>query len=349
MAKVSILTFHHANNYGAVLQSYGLFKAIHEMGHDVNVIDYRPLTARLHYGGHWPHQPLELFKTAMFRLGFYRFRHKYLSLSPTYLTFDDMSKLSLDMDYVICGSDQVWNIKSYRGFDPAFFLNFIKEQRPQRISYAASFGNTEDLGDHGTYIKELLMSFSHISVRDHGSKMLVENLIGRPVEHVLDPCFMTDFVDITPSPIIKHPYILFYCFSYCGNMDYIMHVSNELKRHFGIPVIYIGANVAGCKSLLPSPIQWLSLMRYAAFVCTNSFHGLCFSLINRKQFIVLRNNGKMSRLEDLLNLTGLTDRLVFDTSTLSAALRAHIDYRVVSRQIETARHCSFNFLHKSLD
>jgi len=40
--KVGILTFQFAYNYGAVLQCFGLQRALEELGVDVEVIHYRP-------------------------------------------------------------------------------------------------------------------------------------------------------------------------------------------------------------------------------------------------------------------------------------------------------------------
>ena len=40
--KIGILTFHSAYNFGAVLQCYALFSTLTELGHNVEVIDYRP-------------------------------------------------------------------------------------------------------------------------------------------------------------------------------------------------------------------------------------------------------------------------------------------------------------------
>ena len=40
--KTGILTFHAAHNYGAVLQAYALQEYLKKLGHEVEVIDYRP-------------------------------------------------------------------------------------------------------------------------------------------------------------------------------------------------------------------------------------------------------------------------------------------------------------------
>ena len=39
--RIGIVTFHRAVNYGAVLQTWALYKFLADLGHDVNVIDYR--------------------------------------------------------------------------------------------------------------------------------------------------------------------------------------------------------------------------------------------------------------------------------------------------------------------
>ena len=40
--KIGILTFHWATNYGAILQCYALQTYLENLGHDVEVIDYKP-------------------------------------------------------------------------------------------------------------------------------------------------------------------------------------------------------------------------------------------------------------------------------------------------------------------
>ena len=47
--KIGILTFHHTANYGAVLQSFALSTFIRSLGHDVEIIDYRPREAEEFY------------------------------------------------------------------------------------------------------------------------------------------------------------------------------------------------------------------------------------------------------------------------------------------------------------
>lgn len=349
MARAGILTFHHANNYGAVLQAYGLLKAIKALGHEVQVIDYRPLAARQYYEGPLPRRPRQFFRELRFRRRFDAFRRQHLNLTRTYLTREDLERTPPELDHIVCGSDQVWNVSatSYRGYDPAFFLGFLEGDEPRRISYAATFGGTEmsDFGDNKAAICSHLSSFHHLSVRDRKSRSMLHELIQRDAEHVLDPCFLTDYRSITPPRLIKSPYLLAYCFrSTPASNDTVQRVSRKL----GIPIISIKAYFDGATLVHPGPLQWLSLMQHAQFVCTDSFHGTCFSIINQKEFMVLPFEGNMSRMEDILETVGLSSRIVRNTGDIDNLLGERIDFDGVSHRVHEMRNRSLQFLRDSV-
>lgn len=346
MAKVSILTFHFSNNLGAMLQAYGLTKVIEGMGHEVEVIDYRPLSIRTACEGPLPRHPVRFLRTVLFRRRVRSFRKTFLPLSRTYMNIEELKQYPPQTDCIVCGSDQVWNIKSpIRGFDPTFFLEFLGNDGPRRVSYAATFGNGTDLGGYKQRICDLLSRFDHISVRDIKSQSMIHDLIGRSAHHVLDPSFLTDYNPITPASIVKMPYILVYCFC---KTDLSMYAVQLLCQKFKMPVISIKVNFDAAKIVNPGPLQWLSLMKHASFICTDSFHGTCFSLINRKQFVTLPYEGGMTRLEDILQTAKLPERLFTGKDKLENALQTPIDYDAVSWEIEKARSFSFSFLRDAL-
>lgn len=349
MSRIGIVTFHHANNYGAVLQAYGLVKAIQDLGHEVQVIDYRPLAARKFYEGRLPRRPLRFLKEYRFRKNFNDFRRIYLPLTSKYLTKEDLACTPPAFDCVVCGSDQVWNVSatSYRGYDPAFFLGFLDGDLPRRVSYAATFGGTEmtDFGENKEEICSHLSSFHHLSVRDRKSQSMLNDLIHRHAEHVLDPCFLTDYKAITPRRLIKTPYILTYCFqSSPASID----AAQRLSKKLDLPIVSIKAQFDGATPAHPGPLQWLSLMQHASFVCTDSFHGACFSIINRKEFVVLPFEGNMSRIEDILDTAGLTNRIVRSTADLDDLLSERIDFDRASHRVQEKRNDSVRFLSNSL-
>ncbi len=346
MARVSVLTFHYSNNVAAMLQAYGLVKALENEGHTVEVIDYRPLSVRNACEGHLPRHPRKRFRTMLFRWRIRGFRGAFLPLSRTYLTMEELKQDPPNADYVVCGSDQVWNIHSpVRGFDATFFLDFLPDRGPRRISYAASFGDGYDLGRNQEPICALLSRFDHISVREIEGQNLVRKLIDRSAIHVLDPSFLTDYNPITPRPIISQPYILTYCFRKTSlAVDAVQH----LRQKLNLPVVSIKTSFDKSRLVYPGPLQWLSLMHHASFVCTDSYHGTCFSLKNGTQFMTFPYVGGNSRLEDVLRTVGLEDRFVDNDNKLKTALQSSVNYTVVSPRIESARKESFMFLREAL-
>lgn len=347
MAKVGILTFHYANNYGAVLQAYGLAKAVQELGHEVEIIDYRPLAARRMYN-RIARRPTRILPSLMHLWRFDRFRRKHLPLSRTYLSMNDLKKYPPQVDYVVCGSDQIWNISSFRGFDPVFFLAHLDLSMlcPKRISYAATFGNAESLGEHHSQICGLLSRFEQISVRDAKSQKMIEELVGRAAVHVLDPSFLTNYDSITPNRLLSVPYVFAYLLD---KSEFVIQAIRLVRDQTGLPIVLLGAKIEGERVQRVGPLQWLSLIKHADFVLTNSFHGTCFALKNQKHFVMLPKEGGMSRLEDILQTANLRERLVTNPVELQRALNVNIDYRDVSVKLEQARERSLNFLRNALE
>lgn len=348
MPRIGILTFHHANNYGAVLQAFGLSDALKEMGHEVEIIDYRPLVARELYESRLPLQPRVFYREFMFRQRFNRFRKSHLPLSKKFLTPESLHSSELDYDVIVCGSDQVWNVTSYRGYDPTFFLDFVSGSRPKRVSYAATFGGAtvSDLGNNRDEIQASIEQFDRLSVRDAHSFGVLEALTSREVTHVLDPVFLTNFDAITPPRIIEEPYV----FSYCLNpSDLLMEATSIISNALGCPVISARRYLEGIKLMHPGPLEWLSLLRHASFVCTDSFHGTCFSIKDRKQFLSLPSKSGMSRIEDLLVTAGLTERIVRDKQSLERTLLEKIDFDLVQPRIDQALSRSQGYISSAIN
>ena len=347
MAKVGILTFHYADNYGAALQAYGLVKTIREMGHDVEVIDYRPLAARQMYG-HIPRRPTHMVRSILHRWKFHHFRKAFLPLSRTYLSMGELKEFPPQVDHIVCGSDQIWNISSYRGFDPVFFGAHLNDSglNPKRISYAATFGSAENLGDHHSRICDLLSRFDHISVRDGHSQRMVKDLIGRTAVHVLDPSFLTSYDSITPAPLMSGPYVFAHLLD---RSEFIMQSIQMLRERFEMPIVFVGEMLKGERLQRVGPLQWLSLAKHAHFVITNSFHGTCFAIKNQKPFVMLPKEGGMSRLEDILLTANLENRLANNLIALKEVLDGNIDYGDASARIEEARDRSLGFLRSALE
>lgn len=316
--KVGILTIHHAINYGAVLQAWSLQQEVQRMGHEAAIIDYRPPAARAEYRKEWNRSlpaRLRLLKTARFE----RFLRRELRTLPGVASnTSDLELLKGRFDALICGSDQIWCLDSFRGFDPNFFLEFAARWPCRRISYAPSFGDTARINDPETRrrIGHSLQGFASLSVRDTNSQTLVLDAIrsdthaAPSVPRLLDPTFLANFSSLLnrePSKKQK-PYILVYA----NVMDSERRWIRELADARGLEIISVSGRFVGADrtEYLAGPDRWLHLFRDASFVATNFFHGVVFSLIFSKEFVMLGRDSKRIKTMDLLDTFSLQDRWI---------------------------------------
>lgn len=143
--RICILTFHRAQNYGAVLQAYALQKKIEELGYTCDILDYRCEKIENSYklfGVKSPspknvvsmllHLPFNIKKEKSFA----KFRKQFLRISEEIYTRQNIANSNKEYDVFIVGSDQVWN-GDLTGVDRTYFLDFVKE-RKTKIAYAAS-------------------------------------------------------------------------------------------------------------------------------------------------------------------------------------------------------------------
>ena len=102
------------------------------------------------------------------------------------------------------------------------------------------------------------------------------------------------------------------------------------------------------------PCEFISLIEHADYVCTDSFHGCCFSVMFEKQFApFLRFSSKdrksqNSRVMDFLKKTGLEHLICTKENNLDTILSTEIDYKSVNSILELEREKSFSYLKTAL-
>jgi len=357
--RVGILTFHRAINYGALLQAYALQEALKKMGCLPEIIDYRSpvlesqhLEARLSncqnakdiarfifYAKH-QNRKMKIFRD---------FSAANLNLSDVYENTEQLRKISLEYDKFICGSDQVWNHR-ITDFDRNYFLDFI-EDIAKKNSYAASFGISSIPPEHVNEYRNLLKGFNHISVRENQGRKIINELVNREAELVLDPTLLLskqDWESIAADYKKKKNYILLYMF---GNSLTMKTFVENLARQTGCEIVLISysvikrINATYEKSV--GPAEFLGLFQNARYVVTNSFHGTCFSLNFNKDFfleMLPESQGVNSRLENILDLFDLRSRQII--SGENANTRKTIDYGEVNKRLLVERQRSLDFISK---
>ena len=360
--KIGILSFHYGNNYGGILQCFALLTTLKQLGHDPEIINYRGLPTK---GiNNWIRR---LIKKILFRCihgtAFLHFRKKYLNpISFPIRTDKDWSTIGAKYDVVIAGSDQIWRYVYVKDSIKHYFLDFVSDG-VKKLSYAASFGKDEFEGDQTVIeqLKLLMARFDAISVREKSGVDICRSVFGFEALRVLDPTMLLlpeqyELISGRKTGKIKSPYIAYY-FLDCN--EYKKKIVEECSTKMGIKeFISLSAKKTHFSYYKPpllslsdykyqSVFQWLLGIRNAEFVVTDSFHGIVFSILFNKQFLCIGNEKRgLSRMDDILGLFGLKDRLITETNFIFPESR--IDYSAVNEILAQQREMSVNFLLNSI-
>jgi len=347
--KIGILTFHFADNYGAVLQAYALQTYIEALGHDVSIINYRPLY--MTNGGclRLPRSKRDVYanatvlfiKIARLRaaltgkkrdMAFAAFRSKHLKIGELeYTTLSQLRAEPPNCDAYICGSDQIWNPPARAGVDAAYYLDF-GAKTCRRISYAASFGAAVLDEDYKQDIGRLLRRLDAVSVREESGVKLAESMAGQHALWVPDPALLlNDYASVMSEPEDKD-YVFSYCL--CGN-DYIKDVqefvAKSLRSRVLLPYSPQQRWASNGTVVHLGPSEWLGCIKCARAVVTNSFHGTVFSILFCKPFITVPLSGRKQGLNE--RFTSLLTRLGLSSRLLSSAKETHIQ-QLMKTQID---------------
>lgn len=361
--KIGILTFHNSRNYGAVLQAYGLKEVLENMGHKVEVIDYRnpaiegrkkPFTLDKFKSD--PIRFLSLFFNVFLNYrrkvrNFSKFEKEYLCVTSSLYLPEDIAKS--DYNYIIVGSDQVWSPIITNGPDPVYWGAY-KPQNARLITYAASSSaistlDTNEFKDVGKWLER----FDNISVREERLKDFVESYTSKTAQVVIDPTLLAGrdvFERITSKRIIQEPYILLYSVE---STPHLLSIAKKVALLYHAKVIRAGSN--GLTAVIrdfrnnvtyknASVQEMLSLVKYAECVVALSFHGTALSLIYEKNFFSVRG-GNMARVETILSECNLMNRII---SSPDEVVKESIDYTIANEKLQNLRGISQHWLENAI-
>lgn len=346
--KVGILTLPYEPNYGWAVQLWALYHIIEKLGHEPVVINRR--------WNNTEKSPIISFKRFLYYNVICRRFSKFLNIEIHNKTSiircsESMKIISENFDAIIVGSDQVWRIENTRGVDLNFFCDFVSNPKIRKISYAASFGKDTWQGnlEETQNVAKLLHGFYSISVRESSGVQLCRDLFGVNAINVLDPTLLLNSEDynlLLSNPKEKNQIT-----------SYILDSTEEKIRTINLISEHYKASLV---SLFPkhqityykSVYNWLENIRDARCVIVDSFHGMVFSIIFHKNFVVLANNKRgLTRFVSLLSQLGIEDRLTFDFSykNVISILSRKIDYSSVDIKLSNLQNLSLDFIKKSLN
>ena len=364
---ISLNIYEKDNNWGSILQSYALQEAVMKLGYNVEIVDIcpkciNPLEARYPIVRVFPFNIRLLknsfrnsvinYKTYVERDNKFRnFIKKYYRKTPKY-TINNLPINSFSG--FIVGSDIVWNIDFTNGFDDLYFCNLPEMKKLNNISYAPSMCDRVLSKTEEEKFKDRLTNFKYISVREKSNVDYIKKITDNEVVSVLDPTLLLeedDYSKFLLDRIIEEDYVLVYTVPPDKALvdAAVKYAKENCKKVVLIECLNIQKKNKDCISYNNAGIEeWLTLIKHADHIFTNSFHACIFSIIFKKQFhAVYRNPGKtkIADLCDSLNIKNFSEK----SSNYSFDMKNEIDYDTVYKKLNELKENSIVYLKKSLD
>ena len=323
MKRIGIITFHNADNYGAVLQNYALQREIEKMQYSVETIDYHCEEIEKGYRLWTPFEEKKINKIlhiifwrilnfpgmVLHRYRFGKFRKNKLNMSSA-CNASNIGDFSNYYDVCITGSDQVWNINLMSANKDAYSLAFVKGKK---ASYAASAG-TDSITDQDLLCN--IKKLDYVTVREKSLQYFLQKQdINAGL--VCDPVFFLTKEEW--SALTKRREKKGHIFAYFlgSNRDKICDIACYISKEENLKiksVVKISRHTfrLGKSSFGDGPAEFVEDIANAKYVVASSFHAIVFSIIFEREFITILDTVASSRVRDLLEYLMLSDRIVTD-------------------------------------
>lgn len=365
--KVAVITRHAITNYGSLLQAFATQQVIEAIGHECEIINYirddesymRHEKTLLVRKPEWNRNPIKKMVYLSLRQAesilagrkFEKEQEKYLHLTKRYTSLKELENDKPIADVYMTGSDQVWGPVENGSYDSSYCLSFT-DISDKRIAYAASFGRTEMTEDIKAFFQKWLRQYRHIGVRED-SAVSILNEMGFDSMQVLDPTLLlgSGFWSKIAKPIGKEKYILVY---QLHNDKRVGEYATHVAKTFGLPLIRISTSFhqisrEGKFVWCPDIGKFLSYIKNAECMITDSFHGTAFAINFNTPFVeVLPNNKTGIRNMSILKLTSLSDRILTDDKDIELATKK-INYSGANQIIEQKRKESLSVLKNMIE
>jgi hypothetical protein len=357
---IGIITFHWATNYGAILQAYALQEYLLDMGFNVSIINYRPINYKKKLRDFiftklflkHPSTIFEFFKERKLE----DFRKEYLNETKLYNSLKELKINPPCFDIYITGSDQVWNefftLKGEGSITTSYLLDF-GPHKIKRIAYAISFGCDKFKKEASDVVKPYLKNFLAISVREKSGRKILESMGSSNIRILPDPTLLLPakkYIAIFENSFKirqeEHKYIFLYLLH--GNDFEMTKVKKFLSKKYNITTIN--------KFFQPMTIaEWLGSIFYSKVVVTNSYHGMLFSIIFNKPFIIVLSNRNIQHMNDrfisLLNYFGLNNRIIYkhDVKLINQLIDDDINWKSINFKINSLQLNSKEYFENNLN
>ena len=362
-------------NYGAVLHSFAFQQYLIKKGVDSVVLCYIPKKLN-NYHLKYPILNVNRIKSLKgfiiflvnWGIGFFSnlrkykkfqrfFREKLRKTSLTY-RFKDLMKLNsienFEFTVFVCESDVIWKLYSENDFDECFFLKFPAAEGQKKVAYSPSLSSRKFTVAETKKFVSLVSDFIAISTREAQTAAYLSSILNHNVEWVLDPTLLLDKADYDKIAIVpkEDGYVLLYN---CMIDDHRMiKEARKFASRRGIQLIevsnfYINKFVYNHRTKTDIGIEeFLGYIKNADFVICNAFHGMCFSVIFKKQFFLFQRDESDYRMQNITEALGLQSRLISHTNKQIPSKYDDIDYEEVYANLEVHRKRSYDFIDENI-
>lgn len=366
MKRIGIVSYNiygNFTNYGSALQSWALHQAVKAIpGFSPVLVDYCPETLK----DMNPLQPMTKMWDAesrrMCELSLPDIRENYRKFECFYTERFERTKKKYTaanfdsvvsderLDGFLCGSDTIFCMDEF-GFDDGYYANF-PSMRGNAVAYAASFGDPTLSEEALGILEKRLQNFRFLGLREAHLLPYVRAHCTVPVQRVLDPTLLFSaekYDELAASERLEpEQYLLYYSRRRNPEMERYAETL-AAKNGWKLAEISLRYDNAGKghRMLYRAGVEeFLSLVKNAEYVVTNSYHGMIFAVQYQKPFAVFHREQCCNKITELLRLLGLSDRSCRTGSEMPAP---QIDYEAISQRIRTARILSLRFLRKELE
>lgn len=357
--KISFITIHVGNNFGSVLQTIATGNILKKLGHEPVCVNYIPnrVTERRYWSGGLSNG-YRFFRRLLYfpihiisKNNYSSYLKKYCTLSKPIYDYDNFAEVCPSADCYMTGSDQVWNYKHNEGIDKHYFFDGIPGKK---IAFASSIGMKNLPEDYAAYIKRALGQYYAISVREASAVELLEQL-GINSTHIIDPTLVLDketWEKYASKRLFDKPYLFVYLPYNIENYDLIYKTIRLVAQKNNLKIVtysydFFKQKDADKTILFANPGDILSLFLHAECVVTNSFHGTAFSINLNKNFWVYMPSKFSTRLQSLLELCHLEDRMLKDVIDEDSII-SNIDYSFTNKVLSAEREKALSFLNQAL-
>ncbi len=347
MKKAGIVTLFGEYNFGNRLQNYAVQEILKKLNIYTETIKYIGLEDDVPIiNNDIDKKRLELFKEFNKNINF--------ANQIMYKEYEAPKNFVKDYDYIILGSDQIWNFTFDKIFSDKALGSFAPSEKI--ISFSASFGVDyvpQENSNLYKMLKENIQRINSISVREEAGKRIIEKLTNRKdVEVLIDPTMLLTIEEW--NKVLKKPEKLkskkFILKSFLGRVsNEIWEQLKKIAKENDCDIIDISDKNSPYYDVGPS--EFLYLEKNAFLVVTDSFHSCAFSILYSTPFLVFKREDNelesmYSRIETLLNKFEMPERL-FNGKINNEILKTN--YEKTQEILKRERIKANKFLNKALN